>query len=543
MATLQRLPCLGTADEAVTFSAWLVPPGGDVRRGQELAEIETLKAAFTIEAEHDGVLLRTLVEPGASLRAAAPLCVIGARGEVVPETELRAAESPAARSNARSQADAAAPAAASHDAPPPGAPAAVPVPAALAAPPAAPPAPVAPAARRRAAELGVPLAAVRGGGPDGLVRASDVERAHRERAPAAAGAVDPEFVALLRADRAGFAALASATKVALYRRAGAQIGADCRLGDGALVIAERLVLGDGASIGEQCTVEARELHAGALLRFGARCRIRCTKLSFGDNAFFADDVEVGGGGALDPEAELAVGSHGFVGEHVHLNPCRPIRIGDEVVISRNANLMTHSFGASVLRGHPARFAGITIGDGAQIGIGVTVFPGVEVGAGAIVVSGSFLATSVPAGRLFGGVPARDLKAATRALTSAQAAAAARDLVVEFARQLRLRGFTVDVADSAVEAAMTVVHEGGRHHLQWRSVGAFGPCDAAAAENVFVTLAGSGSEAPATASTVISLEPPRIAGPLGPLASAFREFLRKRGVRLHPRAWTYRGGWL
>lgn len=44
-------------------------------------------------------------------------------------------------------------------------------------------------------------------------------------------------------------------------------------------------------------------------------------------------------------------------------------------------------------------------------------------------------------------------------------------------------------------------------------------------------------------TGIDLGGARIRGPMGPLASAFREFLRKRGVRLHPRTWTYPGGWL
>ena len=49
-------------------------------------------------------------------------------------------------------------------------------------------------------------------------------------------------------------------------------------------------------------------------------------------------------------------------------------------------------------------------------------------------------------------------------------------------------------------------------------------------------------APAT-TTTIGLEPPRLRGPLGPLAAAFREFLRKRGVRMEPRTWSYTGGWL
>jgi hypothetical protein len=42
---------------------------------------------------------------------------------------------------------------------------------------------------------------------------------------------------------------------------------------------------------------------------------------------------------------------------------------------------------------------------------------------------------------------------------------------------------------------------------------------------------------------IDLMKPRLVGVGGPLTEAFREFLRKRGIRLEPRTWTYRGGWL
>ena len=43
--------------------------------------------------------------------------------------------------------------------------------------------------------------------------------------------------------------------------------------------------------------------------------------------------------------------------------------------------MTHSFGASVLLGYSRRFAGIELGERAQVGIHAVLFPGVTVGAG------------------------------------------------------------------------------------------------------------------------------------------------------------------
>ena len=384
------------------------------------------------------------------------------------------------------------------------------------------------------------------------MRVADVEAAARLGSDpnaaadgvAAAGVVDPALLALINADSKAFGRLSSELKVELYRRMGAVIGEGCTIGPGTVLSARRLVLGDGAYFGPNCLVEVEELHAGALLHLGPRCRLRVTRARIGDNAFFAEDVEVGGGGALDPEAELIVGSHGFIGERAHINACRPVRIGDEVVISRGVSLMTHSFGASFLEGYPSRFAGVTVGDGAQLGIGAVLFPGVEVGTGAILLSGSSLVSSVPPGRLFGGVPAVDLKAAATPLTPAEQETRACGLVEELARQLQLRGKEVDVAREDDETRVCVMHQGHRHLLRFGS-SPFTGLDTANAEELHVSLRFEAEvwEALPPEVTGIDLGVPAIRGAAGPLADAFREFLRKRGVRLRPRAWTYTGGWL
>ncbi|MBK8096862.1 MAG: E3 binding domain-containing protein [Planctomycetes bacterium] len=526
MASLQMLPNLGTAEEDVLFVEWLRAPGATIARGQPLATVETLKAAFEIESEHDGVLLRPLVAAGERVSLQRPVAVIGAVGEIVDEAWLAAALG-------SGRAKAAAPAAPAVVLPAPFAGGAL--------------APVAPAARARARELGLDITQVAGTGPQGLVRVADVDRHHAGAAPVAAeGHLDAEFVAFVRRDPAAFAALGSEFKLALYRRHGGKIGRDCRLASGAVLLCERLVLGDGAVIGRDSVLEVGELVAGALLHFGARCKVRCRKATFGDNAFFTDDIEVGGGGAFEPEAELVVGSHGFVGEHVHLNPCRKLTIGDEVVISRNAVVMTHSFGPSWLRGYPSRFAPVTIGDAAQLGIGAVLFPGVDIGAGAVVLSGSSVVTAVPPGRLFGGVPAEDLKAAAQVLSADEVAGRARALVVEFARQLGLRGRRVRCEESGDAVHVRVTTEAGEHALEFTPVVAAMPAALGALrERVVVAVAFAEEWFLATPVdvTAIALEPPRVRGPLAELAAAFREFLRKRGVRLQPRTWAYRGGWL
>ena len=526
MALIQHLPYLGTAEEDVLFAEWRVATGASVRKGDVIAIVETLKAAFDVEAEQDGVIARCLVAAGDRVPVHAAIAVVAAVGESVDDALL--ATQPSHKQIGAS--------------PPPVA--AVLVPAA----PSGGPSPAAPAARRRAQELGVDLAAVKGTGKDGLIRVEDVERAHSAGESASSvggGDLDPEFLRHLGQDSAAFAALASEFKVALYKKHGARIGADCRIGKGTVLRAEKLVLGDGAFFGADCSLDAKEFTAGAMLHFGARCRIRVTRARLCDNAFFTDDIEIGGGGAMDPQALLEVGSHGFVGEHVHLNPCRPLVIGDEVVISRNAVIMTHSFGASVLKGYPNRFAGVRIGNGAQVGIGAVLFPGTEVGAGAILLSGSSLVSAVPAGRLYGGVPAHDLKAAATPLSGEELAVKAKELVAEFAHQLQLRGRKAELDAGGASLQLCVQDGERRHRLRFQAEGTFAADAGRVDEDVQVAVTFRGEGFAALSATVVGIEltVPRIRGVQGPLADAFREFLRKRGVRMEPRTWSYTGGWL
>ncbi len=50
------IPKLGQTVEEVTLIKWLVPDGSKVEQGQELLEVETDKAVFTVEATGKGYL-------------------------------------------------------------------------------------------------------------------------------------------------------------------------------------------------------------------------------------------------------------------------------------------------------------------------------------------------------------------------------------------------------------------------------------------------------------------------------------------------------
>ncbi|MFN0206902.1 MAG: biotin/lipoyl-containing protein [Planctomycetota bacterium] len=479
MPQLIHMPHLGTAEKMIRVARWLAAEGAAVRRGEPVVAVETLKATFEIDAESDGRLVKQLAPEGARLPTGAPLAILCSDGEQV-DVHAETLRLAAAQE---------------------------------------------PHVEKPACEDSTCSVAVPSPG------AND-------------GCLDSEFLLHLRREGSAIGGLSSELKIKLYNKHGAAIGKNVYIGQGSFIVAERMVMGDDVRIDDGCHIEARELQFGRLAHMGARCRVKCRKLTLGENAFFAPDVEIGGGGCMDPEAELIVGSHGFVGEHVHLNPCRKLQIGDEVVISRGAVVMTHSFGASVLDGFPNRLAGVRIGDRCQIGISGILFPGVEMGEGSILLSGSSLVTSVPAGRLYGGVPAKDLKSAAAELSPLERESLAREIILEFSRQLQLRGFTVRERSSGVELEWMVVIGKERHRLLFAPVLPAGESELFH-EDVRVGMrAATGTWEHLGAEIVgIDLGESRIRGVLGPMALSFREFLRKKGIRLHPRTWTYPGGWL
>lgn len=163
------MPSLGADMEAGTLVQWLVKPGDRVARGDVVAVVETQKGAIEIEIFEAGEIAELLADLGQTLPVGAPLARLATGAEATPVAVAEAAAAPVAP-----------PAAAE-----PPAPVTVPVSPATAVPPAPEKGAVAasPAARKRAAEAGLPLAAVAGTGPQGAVLLGDVER-HLAAGPA-----------------------------------------------------------------------------------------------------------------------------------------------------------------------------------------------------------------------------------------------------------------------------------------------------------------------------------------------------------------------
>jgi pyruvate dehydrogenase E2 component (dihydrolipoyllysine-residue acetyltransferase) len=181
MATKVFMPALGMAQETGTLVRWLKPEGGQVARGEPLAEIMTDKATVELEAPADGVLAGVSAREGDEVPVGRVIAFLLASGESLPDapapqTVREAATSPnpaAAAAQSSSPANGAMPKAA-----PPDTQAEPPSRRAFVA--------ASPLASRIAAEYQVDLAAVPTNG--GTIQKADVLAFVRsQRSPAPAG--------------------------------------------------------------------------------------------------------------------------------------------------------------------------------------------------------------------------------------------------------------------------------------------------------------------------------------------------------------------
>jgi hypothetical protein len=146
-------------------------------------------------------------------------------------------------------------------------------------------------------------------------------------------------------------------------------------------------------------------------------------------------------------------------------------------------------------------------------------------------------SDIPPGKLAMGVPARAVGAARHELSAERQRQGAARIVAELRALLALRGHAVSDVDGE---GFAVELDGAPSQvlLVERLAAGFAP-PPVAGETVVLTLALAGDAPPGVAA--VDLIERRLHGSGGVLLESVREVLRKRGIRLEPGPWRYRGG--
>jgi pyruvate dehydrogenase E2 component (dihydrolipoamide acetyltransferase) len=181
-----NMPKLSDTMEEGTIVEWKKKTGDEVKSGDVLAEVESDKATFDLEAESDGVL-SILVEQGVPAKIGAPIATIGEASAAPAPKKASPAPAKPKEPEAPPQVAEERQAAASSAAPPPhppASPATSPTSGEVGAPPTdGEHIKASPLAKRLASEMGVDIGSLKGSGPEGRIVKEDVLAAAGGKTP------------------------------------------------------------------------------------------------------------------------------------------------------------------------------------------------------------------------------------------------------------------------------------------------------------------------------------------------------------------------
>ncbi|MDI6912266.1 MAG: dihydrolipoamide acetyltransferase family protein [Nocardioides sp.] len=92
MARVLRMPEVAANATEAVLAEWLVGENAEFAALDTIATVETEKALVDVEAEDAGVVLKTLVPPGALVEVGAPIAVLGVPGEAAGDLDAVLAE-------------------------------------------------------------------------------------------------------------------------------------------------------------------------------------------------------------------------------------------------------------------------------------------------------------------------------------------------------------------------------------------------------------------------------------------------------------------
>ena len=87
MAKLLRMPKVAANAVDAILANWLIDEGSKFMSGDALAVVETEKAAVDMAAESEGVLVRVLVENGATVEVGAPIALVSDLNENIVDID------------------------------------------------------------------------------------------------------------------------------------------------------------------------------------------------------------------------------------------------------------------------------------------------------------------------------------------------------------------------------------------------------------------------------------------------------------------------
>jgi hypothetical protein len=249
---------------------------------------------------------------------------------------------------------------------------------------------------------------------------------------------------------------------------------------------------EGVTIHPTAEINVQELVIGAGSIIGPGVVIEGTRVIIGREAWLDRGAYIGGGSAFDPGAALVVGDWLHMGRNSHINCARPVKIGSEFGCGIETKVFAHGAYLSELDGFPVQFTGVGIGDRVWLP-NAWVNPGVTLGSDIVVAARSLINRDLPSGCFAGGIPAKVIKEGC------------------YPRKLS-RAEQVAIVERVLQESYPIC--------------AFSQANISyASGSLLVTLTNT------SAQEIFDLDARRIYGVVSPAGQAFKNQLRRHGVRL------------
>jgi len=136
----------------------------------------------------------------------------------------------------------------------------------------------------------------------------------------------------------------------------------------------------------------------------------CCSLHIGEHCYIHDNVEIGFGGCMGPNADVYIGNYVGIFQGTHINCAEQVHIGDYVGIGQEVKIWTHGTWLPVAEGFPPQQQGsVWVGDKVWLPARCQVLAGVIIGDNVVVGINSLVNKNLPGGCFAAGMPAKVLK--------------------------------------------------------------------------------------------------------------------------------------
>jgi acetyltransferase-like isoleucine patch superfamily enzyme len=135
------------------------------------------------------------------------------------------------------------------------------------------------------------------------------------------------------------------------------------------------------------------------------------QFTIGNNCILESDLHIKFSRPWQPGPSIILGDNVFVGRWTEFNICERIEIGNDCLIASGCKFIDGNHGMDIsttMNTQPLTTSPIQLENNVWLGANVIVLKGVTIGEGAIVAAGAVVTKSIPAGEIWGGIPARKL---------------------------------------------------------------------------------------------------------------------------------------